>query len=108
MLSVTEQAADVLTKTLETNEIPEGQGLRLARNAAGEFGLAVDERREGDQVVASGEREVLFVESEISDALDGAVLDIAEAPDGARLALRMPGDEGPGGDGTGGDPAPTA
>lgn len=97
MLNVTEQAAEVLTKTLDSNEIPEGQGLRLARNPAGEFGLAVDERREGDQIVSAGDREVLFVESEISDALDGAVLDVAEAPDGARLALRMPGDEQPAG-----------
>lgn len=97
MLSVTEQAAEVLTKTLESNEIPDGQGLRLARNDAGEFGLAVDERREGDQIVSSGEREVLFVESEVADALDGAILDVAEAPDGARLALRMPGDEQPAG-----------
>lgn len=95
MLSVTEQAADVLTKTLEANEIPDGQGLRLARNQSGEFGLAVDERREGDQIVSANDRELLFVESEISDALDGAVLDVTEAPDGARLALRMPGDEAP-------------
>lgn len=95
MLSVTEQAADVLTKTLESNDVPDGQGLRLARNAAGEFGLAVDEKRDGDQIVASSEREVLFVDEDVSQALDGAVLDVTEAPDGTRLALRMPGEEPP-------------
>ena len=103
MLSITEQAADVLTKTLESNDIPDGQGLRLARNAAGEFGLAVDEKRDGDHIVAASEREVLFVDQDVSQALDGAVLDVTEAPDGTRLALKMPGDEPPDG-----DAAPTA
>lgn len=103
MLNVTEEATEVLTKTLESNEIPDGQGLRLARNAAGEFGLAVDEKREGDHIVESSERAVLFVDQDVSQALDGAVLDVTEAPDGTRLALRMPGDEPPEA-----DAAPTA
>jgi len=103
LLSVTDQAADVLAKTLESGDIPDGQGLRLARNAAGEFGLAVDEKRDGDQIVQSSEREVLFVDEMVSQALDGAVLDVTEAPDGTRLALRMPGDEA-----AGGEEAPTA
>jgi iron-sulfur cluster assembly protein len=103
LLSVTEQATEVLAKTLESNDVPDGQGLRLARNAAGEFGLAVDEKRDGDQIVEAAEREVLFVDETVSQALDGAVLDVTEAPDGTRLALRMPGEEPPEG-----DAAPTA
>lgn len=103
MLSVTEQAAEVLAKTLESGDIPDGQGLRLARNAAGEFGLAVDEKRDGDQIVETSDREVLYVDEAVSEAVAGAVLDVTEAPDGVRLALRMPGEEPPEG-----DAAPTA
>lgn len=93
MINVTEKAIDVIAKTLETNNISEDQGLRLARGPEGEFGLAVDQEREGDQVVKQGDRPVLFVEQEISTSLDGATLDVQEAPDGARLTLRMPGEE---------------
>jgi iron-sulfur cluster assembly protein len=90
-LSVTEKALDVLANTLEANEVEEGQGLRLARNAMGEFGLAIDEAREGDQVVEKDDKAVLFVDQEVSDSLDGATLDIASSPEGARLTLKMPG-----------------
>lgn len=90
MINVTEKAIDVLAITLSTNEAGEEQGLRLARNAEGQFGLALDEPREGDEVVKQEERPVLLVDKEVSSALDGAVLDVDETAEGARLTLRMP------------------
>lgn len=90
MLNVTEKARDILAQTLETSEAADEQGLRLARTPQGEFGLAIDEEREGDQVVKQDERPVLFVDQEVSTALDGAILDVDESPEGTRLTLRMP------------------
>lgn len=90
MLNVTDKALDVLAKSLDASEATEQQGLRLARTPQGEFGLAIDEEREGDQVVRQEERAVLLVDQEIASALDGATLDVIESPEGTRLTLRMP------------------
>lgn len=89
MLNVTEKAVDVLATTLEESDASDEQSLRLARAPEGQFSLAIDEEREGDQVVKQGERPVLLVEDEISRALDGAILDAVGSPAGQRLALRM-------------------
>lgn len=89
MLSVTDKAVDILAQSLEASEANEGQSLRLARTPQGEFGLAIDEEREGDQVVKHAEKPILVVDQEVSSALDGAVLDVVESPEGQRLTLRM-------------------
>lgn len=90
MIRVTESALDALAQTLETNEVQEDQALRLARSGEGSFGLAIDDQREGDQVVAKDERPVLLIDGEISNQLDGVTLDLVESPQGRQLALRMP------------------
>jgi len=90
MLSVTEEAREVLAKSLEASEAPENQSLRLERDGQGQFGLAFDEEREGDQVVEHAEKAVLLVAPETSALLDGAVLDVVATPEGKRLTLRMP------------------
>jgi Fe-S cluster assembly iron-binding protein IscA len=90
MLSVSDKAMDVMSQTLEANNIEEGKALRLSRNPTGQFGLEIDEPQGTDQVVTSGERPVLLVDQEISDNLAGAVLDVTESDDGARLTLRLP------------------
>ncbi len=90
MLNVTEKAVDILANSLEASEATEEQTLRLARTSQGEFGLAIDEKQEGDQVVKQEERDILVLDEEISAALEGAILDVAESPEGQRLTLRMP------------------
>lgn len=90
MINVTEKALGMLENSLIANQANEGDALRLARNPEGEFGLALDQEREGDHVVKSEERPVLIVDKGVSDALDGATLDVDESPAGARLTLRMP------------------
>lgn len=90
MLKVTEKVVDVLARSLDASEASDEQGLRLARTPEGEFGLAIDEEREGDQVVKQEERPILFVDQDVASALDGATLDVAESPEGTRLTLRMP------------------
>jgi Fe-S cluster assembly iron-binding protein IscA len=89
MLSVSEKAAGLLLESLEASNTEEAQVLRLVRMAEG-LGLAVDEEREGDQVVEHEERKVLVIEPAISQALDGATIDAVDTPEGQRLTIQRP------------------
>jgi Fe-S cluster assembly iron-binding protein IscA len=89
MLKVTGRALEAIASALDANQVQAEQALRLARNDEGGFGLAVDEQREGDEVVAHGERPVLFIEPDVSVQLDGVTLDLMESPQGRRLTLTM-------------------
>lgn len=89
MLSVTEKAVDALAQSLDESEAKDGQSLRLSRSPRGEYGLAIDQERGGDQVVRQQKRPILLIDQEVSNRLDGAVLDLIEAPEGIRLTLRV-------------------
>jgi Fe-S cluster assembly iron-binding protein IscA len=89
MLSVTEKAVDALAKSLDESEAEGDQSLRLSRSPQGEYGLDIDQERDGDQVVRQEKRPILLIDQEVSNQLDGAVLDLVEAPEGIRLTLRM-------------------
>ncbi|MFQ5472188.1 MAG: hypothetical protein ACE5FA_04790 [Dehalococcoidia bacterium] len=88
MISVTEDAKGALAATLEASEATESEGLRLVQGEEGQFGLAIDGEREGDQVVMQDDRSVLLVGEELATSLDGAVLDAVDSPEGTRLTLR--------------------
>ncbi|MEX0801002.1 MAG: hypothetical protein WD379_07295 [Dehalococcoidia bacterium] len=88
MLSVTEKAVDALAQSLDEAEAKDDQSLRLSRSPRGEYGLAIDQERDGDQVVRQKKRPILLIDQEVSNRLDGAVLDLIEAPEGIRLTLR--------------------
>jgi len=87
MLNVTDKAAAALHESLEASTSEESHALRLTRTAEG-LALALDEQREGDQVVEHDDRTVLVIEEEISRALAGATLDATETPEGPRLVLQ--------------------
>ena len=88
MISVTEAAAEVLGRTIESYEIGEGLRLRLARSAAGEFGLAIDVEEADDVRVELGDGAVLIVGPAIEAEFEGAVLDVSDVGGAARLVLR--------------------
>ena len=90
MITVTEAAAEVLGRTIESYEIGEGLSLRLARSAAGEFGLAIDEEEHYDVHVEFGDGAALIMAPTIEAEFDGAVLDVADVGGAARLVLRAP------------------
>jgi Fe-S cluster assembly iron-binding protein IscA len=92
MLNVTDRAVDLLARTLDETEAGDEQGFRIIRTSPGELGLTIDEVKEGDQVIRQEARPVLLVESWISDALDGATLDLSEDQNGASLMLHAPED----------------
>jgi Fe-S cluster assembly iron-binding protein IscA len=89
MITVTDKAIDALAESLESSEASDEQRLRLARNPGGEFGLAIDEERDGDQVVKHNDRTVLVIDETVATSLDGATLDVVDLPEGQRLTLRM-------------------
>ena len=61
--------------------------MRLAAVEEGQLGLSIDVEMPGDQVVEHDGCKVLLVEDGLATALDGIVLDVEDAPEGARLAI---------------------
>ena len=90
MLVVSDRALVVMANALEASQLPEEQILRLTMAEDGEFGLVLDEARDGDEVISRNERPVLHIDLETSTSLRGAKLDLAEGTSPARLALRLP------------------
>jgi Fe-S cluster assembly iron-binding protein IscA len=89
MLNVTEKAAAALGTSLQDATQKEEETFRLHRSGDG-LGLAIDQERDGDQVVEHDKRKVLVIEQAIANELDGAQLDAVETPEGRRLVLQSP------------------
>lgn len=87
MVEVTERAREELKKALDSQVVDSGNGLRLALVGPDEFGLGVDEEKEGDQVVEHEGSKVLLVEGPLSDALDGITIDVHDSEAGPRLVM---------------------
>jgi len=87
MLNVTDKATTVLRTALEESTSEEQHVLRIERSGDN-LTLRIDEKRDGDQVVSDGGGDLLVVEPQISDALDGATLDAVDSDQGARLVLK--------------------
>jgi Fe-S cluster assembly iron-binding protein IscA len=89
MLNVSEKAAAALNETLEQNSEDSSDILRIAQTDDG-LALAIGKEHDGDQVVGYHDRMVLAIEPQLSDALDGATLDLADTPEGPRLVFDAP------------------
>ncbi len=89
MLNVTDPAAALLHESLEASKKNEADVLRLTRSPQG-LALALDEEREGDQVILHEERKVLVIQPEMAQALDGATIDAVDTPAGRQLAIQSP------------------
>ena len=90
MLIVSDRALVMMANALETGQLPEEQVLRLAMGEDGEFGLVLDEARDGDEIISRNERPVLYIDLKTATSLNGAKLDLAEGTSPARLSLRLP------------------
>jgi len=80
VITVTEKAAEELKNIQQSQGLVEGQTLRLVW-------LAIDEPQKDDQVVRSGKESVLLIGTDIAEALDGAIIDSEESPEGTRLII---------------------
>ncbi len=91
MVTVTERAAQLLKDIQEGHEESASKVLRLV-NRGDSFEFAFDERREDDQVVQSGDTEVLLVGTDVGDLLGEATIDCQETPAGPRFTLSTEGE----------------
>jgi len=91
MLTVTEHAAQLLKEIQEGHEESASKVVRLV-NRDDRFEFAFDERREGDQVVQSGDADVLLVGTDVSELLGDATIDCQDTPGGPRFTLSTQGE----------------
>lgn len=87
MVIVTDSAKQELKAILATHSDGSAAALRLGFSASGQFGLGLDQEKEGDQIVAHEGGNVLFVGSELTEALNEATIDCEETTDGRRLVI---------------------
>ncbi len=93
MLIVTAQAAEELKTMAEAEVTDPEEAFRLVRAGPEQLGLTADRLREGDQVVEHEGVKVLLVGAELTDTVDGLVLDCKDTPQGRRLAISGPSPE---------------
>ena len=86
MVTVTEHAAQLLKEMQEGHEESADKVLRLVNRDDG-FQFAFDERQEGDQIVQSGDTDVLLVGTDVSELLGEAIIDCQDTPAGPRFTL---------------------
>lgn len=90
MIEVTERAREELKKALEAQPTEAGNGLRLSIVGPDEFGLGVDEEREGDAVIEHDGSKVLIVESALAEMLTDVTIDVHDSEAGPRLVMAKP------------------
>lgn len=83
MLTVTDTAKELL----QTIDSPPNMVLKLEPVGTGALGLVSGQSKETDQVIDHNGAPILHVPSEISEALDGAVVDTVQTDEGPRLNI---------------------
>jgi len=91
MVTVTERAAQLLGEIQKEHEESGSKVVRLV-NRDGKFEFAFDERREDDQVVQSGDADVLLVGTDVAELLGDATIDCQDSPAGPRFTLSTQGE----------------
>jgi len=88
VISVTEHAKQVLKSILIDMEADPDEGLRLLPSPKGEFVLALDSPRSGDEVVEYEGSKVLLIGVEYFRFLNGKTVDCEDTEDGEVLLVR--------------------
>jgi Fe-S cluster assembly iron-binding protein IscA len=88
MITVTSRAAQELGTILEANSTDPKQCLRLNPGMGGVV-IGIDFKKEDDEVIDCEGKVTLLIAPEMSDAIDGAVIDYVPTPDGPSLAISM-------------------
>jgi Fe-S cluster assembly iron-binding protein IscA len=96
MLTVTTAAAEKLKEAIQAQTTDPEVAVRLIPSPSNpnQLAMALDKEKEGDQVVESEGVKVLVVASELSEALDGMVIDCQDTPEGAQFSLSKLASEG--------------
>jgi len=85
MLASTDDAKELLRDVLEQRGQP-GQALRLSETAEG-LEVTLDQAAEDDVIYDVDGREVLIVQRDLADRMDGITIEREEAPGGPRLVI---------------------
>ena len=87
MLTVTEEAKQILReKLLDSTDDPE-LALRLKGGPSGQLGLVLDKETPGDYVVEHEEAKVLLIGEELADVVDELTLKTEDTPEGPKLVI---------------------
>jgi Fe-S cluster assembly iron-binding protein IscA len=84
MITVTASAADRIRNDLKASNAESGACIRLFRSqsTANRLDIALDKERDGDQVVVSEGIKILLLDSELSNTLEGTIIDYEAMPAG--------------------------
>jgi len=88
MVIVTKAAKQKLKRLLSSANVDDPElGLRLLLIKSGQFDLMLDKEKAGDQVVKHTGSKVLLVGEDLSEGLDGTIIDCKDSGVGCRLVL---------------------
>jgi Fe-S cluster assembly iron-binding protein IscA len=89
MLTVTAQAASKLKEAIQAQTEDPEVAIRIIPSTSkpNQLDMALDKEKVGDQVVESEGVKVLFISSELAQALDGMVIDCQETPQGVQFSI---------------------
>jgi hypothetical protein len=87
MISVSDQAKEVLWSSLQQSGISAGQGLRLQTGPNG-FILELDKPTEEDRVIRHQETPVLIIDGGLDEEVEDLLIDVTESPQGPQLTIR--------------------
>ena len=85
MLAITDDAKELLRGVLEQRGQP-GQALRLSETAEG-LEVTLDQAADDDIIYDVDGRDVLIVQRDLADRMDGTTIQREESRDGPRLAI---------------------
>ena len=88
MLTVTDNARELLKEILSANSDDPAMGLRLIVDEEKQVKMALGEEEEGDQVIEHDGSKVLMVPSELISVFDGITLDVEQTDDGPKLVVQ--------------------
>ena len=88
MLTVTEEAKQILKEKLQANTDDPELSLRLKENPSGQLGLVLDREAPDDYVVEHEETRVLLIGKELADVVDELTLTTEDTPEGPKLVIR--------------------
>ena len=88
MLTVTEDAKQILKEKLLANTDDPDRCLRLKGEPGGQLGLVLDKETPGDDVVEHEETKVLLIGAELADVVDELTLTTEDTPGGPKLVIR--------------------
>ena len=87
MLTVTEEAKQILKEKLLDSTDDSEMCLRLKGKPGGQFGLVLDKETPDDYVVEHEEAKVLLIGEELADVVDELTLKTEDTPEGPKLVI---------------------